>query len=418
MPLFDGYIAVDWSASAEPVWDENSIWIAVYDANGMRELINPGTRHETMDHIARLLTKATVEGRRLLCGFDFSFGYPEGTARKFAGGDGWEAVWSRIAGVIKDHPDNSNNSFHAAAEFNGHFQDEGPFWGLHHTWNIEGLSATKAPADSWGNNLPPNLRYAETVLRNNPAVNPKPQEVWKLFYQGNVGRQALTGIARLEALRHCRDDVQVWPFETLGEGTHHVLAEIYPSLIDPCPGDEVLDARQVKAVAETLRELDLAGLLAGYLQAPQDMPVQVRQEEGAILGMHDPEGFRAVAQATPCRGAGAVTQGGYGIQYNEADARNEFQLPAPPYVPRDQQPLFQELQRRLGPDLGIATVDQIVDALDWLEPNDPDEDYQYLVYLRAFLQCLKGWWETNDEWDFGQAFLWAVHMTYAMLPSK
>ena len=32
--------------------------------------------------------------------------------------------------------------------------------------------------------------------------------------------------------------------------------------------------------------------------------------------------------------------GGYDMPYND-DQRNEFQLTAPPYVPRDQQPLFQ-----------------------------------------------------------------------------
>ena len=105
----------------------------------------------------------------------------------------------------------------------------------------------------------------------------------------------------METLRRSRDDVRVWPFETLGEGTHHVLAEIYPSLIDPCPGDEVLDARQVRAVAEALRELDRTALLQQYLQAPDGMPDRVIAEEGLILGMHDPAGFRAAAQATPCR---------------------------------------------------------------------------------------------------------------------
>ena len=103
------------------------------------------------------------------------------------------------------------------------------------------------------------------------------------------------------------------------------------------------------------------------------------------------------------------------MPYND-DQRNEFQLTAPPYVPRDQQPLFQELQRRLGPDLGAVTIDEIITALERIEDNDPDEDYKYLVYLRAFLECFKGWWETNDQWDFGQAFLWATHMGSAMLP--
>ena len=409
MPLFDGYVAVDWSASEEPVWGENSIWIAVYDANEMRELINPGTRHKAMDHIARLLTEATEDGRRMLCGFDFPFGYPEGTARTLTGQDSWEAVWRRIAEVIDDHPDNANNRFRAAATLNAAFVGEGPFWGMPRGRQIEGILPTKP--DPWRPNLPPNRRHAE-------GLSPRAQEVWKLFYPGNVGSQALMGIAALEKFRQRHTNVQVWPFETLGEGTHHVLAEIYPSLIDPCPGDEVLDARQVKAVAEALRELDRREELEQYLRAPDDMPDRVRQEEGAMLGMDNQRDFRAAAQATPCRGASAVRPRGYAAQYAEADARNEFRLTAPPYVPRGQQPLFQDLQRRLGSDLGSVTIDQIVEALDWLQDNDPDENYMHLVYLRAFLECLKGWWETNDEWDFGQAFLWAVHMTSAMLPSK
>ena len=74
-----------------------------------------------------------------------------------------------------------------------------------------------------------------------------------------------------------------------------------PPLSEPCPGDEVLDARQVKAVAEALQELDRSGKLEQHLRAPREMPACVISEEGLILGMQDPEGFRAAAQATPCR---------------------------------------------------------------------------------------------------------------------
>ena len=105
--------------------------------------------------------------------------------------------------------------------------------------------------------------------------------MWKIFYPGSVGGQALTGIAALEGLRHRNDvDVQIWPFEMLGEGGSHVLAEIYPSLIEPCPGEEVLDARQVKAVAVALRELDRLGDLKRYLRAPHGMPARVTRERG------------------------------------------------------------------------------------------------------------------------------------------
>ncbi len=292
MPLFNGYVAVDWSSKATRARGANSIWIAVCDDRGLVELENPATRREAMDRINTLLKKAKMENRRLLCGFDFPFGYPEGTARMLTGRDGWEVVWKRIDEAVEDCPDNKNNRFDAAAELNAQFRGDGPFWGNGLKRDIPGLPRLR-PQFGWGENLPPSLRYAERMV-------PRAQEVWKLFGAGSVGGQALTGIAALQELRRCRS-AQVWPFETLGEGRCHVLAEIYPSLIEPCPGDDVLDARQVRAVAEALQELDSIGELERHLGAPSRMPACVISEEGLILGMQDPEGFRAAAQATSCR---------------------------------------------------------------------------------------------------------------------
>ena len=292
MTLFDGYVAIDWSANATPKTGKDSIWIAVCDEDGPPRLENPNTRQAAMERIKTLLDEATANERRLLCGFDFPFGYPSGTAQMLTGENGWEAVWRRVAEVIVDHPNNANNRFEAAAALNEAFPGEGPFWGLPARRQIEGILANGP--NPWGPNLPPDRRYAERLV-------PQAQEVWRLFYPGSVGSQALMGIASLERLRQGRTDIHVWPFETLGEGERHVLAEIYPSLIQTCPGDEVLDARQVEAVAEALRELDLTGQLAGYLQAPLGMPVQVRHEEALFLGVHAQAGFQAVAQQTPCR---------------------------------------------------------------------------------------------------------------------
>ena len=291
MPLFHGYVAVDWSARNEPKYNEDSIWIAFRNWNGVIELYNPGTRREAINLIETLLSAATAEGHRLLCGFDFAFGYPEGTARMLTGEYGWAAVWARVAQVIEDGPNNCNNRFEAAAELNEAFAGEGPFWGRHHTWHIDGLLHTK-PRQGWGQNLPPELRYAEEQI-------PKAQAVWKLYGNGSVGSQALTGIAALQGMRR-RTGAQVWPFETLGEGHAHVLAEIYPSLINPLPPlpdcvPRVNDARQVYAVAQTLRELDQVEALQQHLRAPNQMPDRVRREEGAILGMQDRVGFNAAA---------------------------------------------------------------------------------------------------------------------------
>ena len=285
--LFDGYVAVDWSASGRPKQGKDSIWIAVRGVTGTEAPSNPATRHEAVVRIERLLQEATAARQRLLVGFDFPFGYPAGTARKLTGRDGWEAIWSRIAEAIKDHPDNTNNRFDAAASLNDEFQGDGPFWGNGLRRDVPGLPRTKPPS-GWGRNLPANLRHAESEVKG-------AQEVWKLNGAGSVGGQALTGIAALEGLRG-RAGVQVWPFETLGEGRAHVLAEIYPSLIEPDRGQEVKDAGQVAAVAAALQNLDESGELERHLRAPNRMPAAVREEEGLILGMQDPSGFQRAAR--------------------------------------------------------------------------------------------------------------------------
>ena len=243
-----------------------------------------------MRRIEDQLEKATAAGWRLLVGFDFPFGYPAGTARMLTGRAGWEAVWSRIAEVIEDDSRNKNNRFDAAALLNTPFVGEGPFWGNGLSRDIPGLPRKK-PTSGWGVNLPANLRHAESEVKG-------AQEVWKLNGAGSVGGQALTGIAALEGLRNCTG-AQIWPFETLGEGCSHVLAEIYPSLIEPNPGSEVKDARQVDAVAAALQRLDESGELNRHLGAPSRMPADVRKavctEEGLILGMQDPAGFQRAA---------------------------------------------------------------------------------------------------------------------------
>ena len=301
MKLFDGYMAVDWSANGKPKQGKDSIWIVSRGEGGTEIPENPATRRAAVGRIEELLENATAAGWRLLVGFDFPFGYPKGTARLMTGRAGWEAVWSRIAEVLEDDSRNKNNRFDAAALLNAAFVVDGPFWGNGLSRDISGLPREK-PASGWGVNLPANLRHAESEVK-------KAQEVWKLNGVGSVGGQALTGIAALEGLRN-RVDAQVWPFETLGEGRSHVLAEIYPSLIEPNPGPEVKDARQVDAVAAALQQLDKLGELKQHLRAPSHMPAAVCKEEGLILGMQDPAGFqRAARMAAGARRSSAAARG-------------------------------------------------------------------------------------------------------------
>jgi len=288
-PRFDGYVAVDWSAASKPRKGPDSIWVATM--YGSRSLMNPRTRTDAMQLVAETLRRANSHKHRLIVGFDFPFGYPSGIAEKLSESGGWRGAWERIAEVIKDDQGskpNQNNRFDAAGELNrAHFgPDGGPFWGNGLKKDIRGLPRRKPQA--FGKELPEEKRFTEKRPLATGSKSP-----FQLNGAGSVGGQALVGIARLHKLRwECgdlSDTVRIWPFETLGEGQHHVLAEIYPSLIKVDKDDTahwVKDALQVAVFVEVLRLLDLEGELAPHLRVPEsDMPDCVRREEGFILGV-------------------------------------------------------------------------------------------------------------------------------------
>ncbi len=273
MPIFDSYIMVDWSAAGTPKRGKDSIWIAHWQG-GQVDLSNPPSRAAAMAEIEALFAQARAQGRRVLAGFDFPFGYPEGFGTALDGD--WQAVWSRIAREVEDGPRNANNRFDAAARLNALFPEDGPFWGNGLKRDIPGLPRKKPKL--WGGAMPENLRQAERGAKG-------AQEVWKLSGAGSVGGQALTGIAALERLRH-RVGAEVWPFETLGGGTAPVLAEIFPSLFPMAfPPDMVRDAVQVQTVARWMAGEDDAGRLAAHLEASARLPETVRRHEATILGL-------------------------------------------------------------------------------------------------------------------------------------
>jgi hypothetical protein len=120
--------------------------------------------------------------------------------------------------------------------------------------------------------------------------------IWKLYYNGSVGGQAILGLPVVRRLRLARE-AKAWPFETgfkaLTEadlaGVDMVLAEVYPSLIkgQALPG-EVKDLTQVRTTAEHFARLDEANKL-GELFGPAkgtaaDAVLDAEREEGWILG--------------------------------------------------------------------------------------------------------------------------------------
>ncbi len=291
MALFDHYIAVDWSAHSGPKTGRDSIWIAEIAAHADAPVArNPATRQAAMEHLSARIGAALAAGERVLLGFDFAFGYPEGAAAALSGVAHWSALWQLLAAEIEDAADNGSNRFVAAGRINARLAPGMPrFWG--HPWQQHYEALT--PRRPAGNHATiPERRRVEARQRN-------AQPVWKLSGIGAVGSQALLGIPRLEALRRTAGfggRIAVWPFETgfaNDLSAPVVLAEIFPSLlpIDVAPG-EVRDRQQVLAVAGLLAAADAAGELGSLLSAPPDLAepdrAAVLREEGWIVGVGHP----------------------------------------------------------------------------------------------------------------------------------
>ncbi|MDG2482389.1 MAG: precorrin-8X methylmutase [Alphaproteobacteria bacterium] len=303
MALFDAYLMVDWSAETRPKTGKDSIWFALAERSGaglrLHALENPATRHQARERLADVLAGLLNRDKRVLVGFDFSFGYSDGTARAMGlRGTPWKAAWQTLARDVHDDENNSNDRFEAADRLNrliGH--GEGPFWGHPVGRRYRNLAMTKPGYDHG---------LEEKRLCEHAITDTQP--VWKLAGVGSVGGQVMTGLPVVRALRsdkRLRERCRIWPFETgLSPMTARdtaktpiVLAEIYPSLVTPVSArPAVKDALQVQAIAAHMAAADderkLGRMFAGSPDLTAKQRRTIEREEAWILGVDRP-GTRA-----------------------------------------------------------------------------------------------------------------------------
>jgi hypothetical protein len=290
--LFQAYIAVDWSAAAKPAAGANSIWIGVLKRNVRLQLTyeghNPYTRADAATLLDNILADLRRKSERVLIGFDFPLGFPQGAAAALKlDGAPWRATLDFVAANIKDRPDNANNRFQVAAMMN-RIMSNGPFpfWGCPPNDALTTLSTKKTRQHGEGD--VPEHRITERAAK---CTSP----VWKLYTTGSVGSQALTGMPIVSRLRNKNADFRIWPFETGWKPLTRddvadvagVIAEIYPSSIPvTVQGNEPKDAAQVRAMCEHYAALDEKGALAALFGPAKDDPRRdiVEREEGWILG--------------------------------------------------------------------------------------------------------------------------------------
>lgn len=293
--LFSAYVIVDWSAASKPTTGADSVWIGVLKRDVRFRLafesFNEATRVEAEARLNAILADLKKRSERALVGFDFPLGFPRGFAEALkAPGEPWRAAWDELGKRVVDKPTNVNNRFNVAAQLNRLLTDGPfPFWGAPPKDVQTTLTATKSRPH--GPDDLPEFRHADLAAKGAASI-------WKTYYNGSVGGQAIMGIPMVRRLKDARGAAaRVWPFETgfkpLAEadleGVDVVLAEVYPSLVKGAalPG-EVKDLTQVRATAEHFARLDEANKLGALFGPPKgtaaDVVLDAEREEGWILG--------------------------------------------------------------------------------------------------------------------------------------
>jgi len=298
--LFDAVIIADWTAAEGKKLGDQSVWIGVAKRDVRFRLYtethNTATRAEGEALLNKLISEHRKRGDRVLVGFDFTLGYPAGTAARLKlDGTPWSAMWKFIAANIVDKADNTNNRYQVAAKINRLMTDEAwPFWGAPAKQAQRWLTTTKPPAGA-GADIP-EFRATEDAVRKGKL---QPKSVWQMHGAGAVGGQTLIGIPMVRRLLESLGDAgAIWPFGTGWraldtvdvEPLSAVVVEVWPSMFDAKPeAGEYKDQAQVRVTAEALAKMDDAGDLAKAFAPPKGaseaLIQHVEQEEGWILGV-------------------------------------------------------------------------------------------------------------------------------------
>jgi hypothetical protein len=307
--LFDIYVAVDWSSRNSPSpfkATKDSIFIAWQGEDDRTKATYARTRMQVRDLLLEKLTDWKAAKKRVLVGFDFAFGYPEGFAEAcFPEQEGrpWQRTWAGLADLIEDDDKNRNNRFEVAEILNEKCGNAGPgpFWGMHHQWKEKPLLRKTRPHTSPGGKQWSEQCSHLSTHRLTDQNTPGTQETWKIYGNGSVGSQSLTGIPVLQFFRFRSSlgkKISIWPFESgftppkLKRG-EIVFAEIYPSEVvrgRQIPENEILDRYQVCAVVQRMAALDKEEQLGERFGPPSSIEKKNLQqcidEEGWILPLY------------------------------------------------------------------------------------------------------------------------------------
>ncbi len=311
--LFDAYLFIDWSATngrtTSPGADQ--LWLGeLLSGSAPTEQWFP-SRRDCADDVEERLLLHIMSGRRVLLGFDFSYGYPGGfvdAAGLPAPAGKWRAVWTALSALLSEDAQNRSNRFEVAAALNammtptGSGASPGPFW---NTPAPGPMLAATSPGFPYATRNGLSLSAWRLVEERLRQAGRKPHSAFKLFTRGSVGSQALTGIPVVHRLRHhplLRDLSLVWPFETgftlapaFGRRPLVLHTEVWPGVVEQqvkalmaADPQLITDQAQMRALCLWADANDGAGTLGQFFGQPAGISVgnldRCVNDEGWILG--------------------------------------------------------------------------------------------------------------------------------------
>lgn len=311
MPLFDAYVMVDWSSrNARGGGKRDCIWIAHGAASDDKpKTMSPYSRTEAEQAIRSIIEPiVSKKGRTLVCA-DFPYGFPRGFTSLLHEAQWnmppWCRVWQFLKRNVRDDigtkfgrkPSNRSNRFEVASAINTNSEgtSAGPFWCLYRAGSYNSVPQTQPPQPIIlpGGQIIEPLRITDTRASGDTP--------FRIFGNGSVGSQIITGIPRLASIRfdpELADFSAVWPFETgwapltgrwLRSNLWILHAEIYPS-VRKALHDSIKDRGQVRAMWCWARNLDQNDQLFREFSKPPCIKRSsredkvIRNEEGWILG--------------------------------------------------------------------------------------------------------------------------------------
>ncbi len=287
MTEFDLYAFADYSGSKFEYQQRKAIALSVID-NNEKQLYSDHTytRESLRNFFVSMLSKASLEKKRIIFGFDHSYSFPVGFYDIIAGKK-WK-TWEQLLDLLCNNGQELTSINDRPREWAKAANDlickkldlpKGPFWGPHFK---DQLKNPEFPFKSW------NMKEKRLVEERVPQTKP----VYKIGGNGSVGLQSLYGIQNLVELRKEIKSRSIelfcWPFDGWNvPSSGHVLVEIYPKLFNKKSKNHLQDA---EACSKWLYEQDKKSRLLDWFD-PNNFKLESRNElqrislEGWIIGV-------------------------------------------------------------------------------------------------------------------------------------